>query len=93
VIAANVSVSFDSEFRLNTASFPPVFAGTLAENKLVGQYDPAYPPTGVNLHWWYPAWPAPPENSPDENITPGSYIRHVGEYNGAWADGPSVFVT
>jgi hypothetical protein len=57
-IASNGDVSFHTnDFRITTTNFPPVFAGTLADNKTNGHYDPVYPPGGVNLHWWYPEWP------------------------------------
>jgi hypothetical protein len=81
-IATNGSVTLNTEFRINTVSFPPVFAGTLTNNMEQGRYDPVYPPVGVNLHWWYPEWPDNPAD-----VTSFAYIGHVGEYNGAWAEG------
>ena len=87
-IATDGSVTFGTEFRITTTNFPPVFAGTDTNNAAQGHYDPAYPPNHVNLHWWYTDWPT---NS--FQVTAASYIGHVGEYNGAWADGPFVFMT
>jgi len=81
------SVALDPEFRINTVSFPPVFAGTLTNNIEQGHYDPVYPP-GVNLHWWYPEWPD------DEDILASPiYASHVGEYNGIASDGEYVWLT
>jgi hypothetical protein len=93
-IATDGSVSFGTEFRVTPENFPPVFAGTLAENTLDGHCDPVYPPGGVNLNWWYTEWPAPPQPPEiDENVTDDRYRAHVGEYNGAFAEGPYVYVT
>jgi hypothetical protein len=84
-IASDGSISFGDELQINTLSFPPVFAGTLTNNTIDGHYDPVYPPTGVNLHWWYPDWPADqPFLSP--------YASHVGEYNAAWASQSDIFM-
>jgi len=86
-IASDGSVSFGSDFRVSTLSFPPVFAGTLPDNAADGHYDPVYPPGGVNLHWWWTAWPAPAiPPDPEDNGTSNTYARHVGEYNTAWSD-------
>ena len=79
-IATNGDVAFGTEFRISITNFPPVFAGTLAENKIQGHYDPVYPPEGVNLQWHYPEWYDEPVATPD------NYAGHVGEYNGAWAE-------
>jgi hypothetical protein len=87
-IATDGTVSLGTEFRITSESFPPVFAGTLADNTAIGHYDPVYPPEAVNLHWWYPEWPSDPTE-----ITGPRYIGHVGEYNGAWAEGGHVYVT
>ena len=87
-IGTNGSVSFTNEFPITTASFPPVFAGTDTNNRADGHYDPVYPPTEVNLHWHYPEWPDDPVL-----LTQEAYIGHVGEYNGAWAEGEYVYVT
>ena len=56
-IAVDGSVTFGTEFRVTSANFPLVFAGTLQANQSKGQYDPVYPPGGVNLNWWYRDWP------------------------------------
>ena len=86
-IANDGTVTFDTECRISTESFPPVFAGTLAENTVTGYYDPVYPPAGVDLNWWYPEWP-------DNNFfTPNTYAGHVGEYNGVCADSSYVYFT
>ena len=94
-IAGDGSVDFgdaSTEFRISTVSFPPVFAGTRAVEEPIykenGYYDPAYPPGGVNLHWWYAEWPDDPSE-----ITTSAYSSHVGEYNGAWAEGAHVYLT
>ncbi|MBX3744752.1 MAG: hypothetical protein KF833_05535 [Verrucomicrobiae bacterium] len=87
-IASGGSVTFGTEFRITTQSFPPVFAGTLAANKTNGHYDPVYPPGGVNLHWHYPEW-----DDDVLTVTEPAYQGHVGEYNGAWADSSYVYVT
>lgn len=87
-IGADGSVTLGDEFRITTASFSPAFAGTLADNSIEGHYDPVYPPGGVNLHWWYTNWP------PDLEITTTPEVSgHVGEYNGAWAEGPYVYIS
>jgi len=91
-IATDGTVTFGTEFKLSTASFPPVFAGTLPDNTIQGHYDPVYPPYGVNLKWWYPEWPLVNEYG-DPVLTDPLYIGHVGEYNGAWAEGSYVYVT
>src|SRR5712692_6802154 len=88
-IATDGSVTLNTEFRITTTSFPPVFVGTLADNTIKGHYDPAYPPGGLNLHWWYTEWPAPPAT----DVTTPTYIDHVGEYNGAWSDASYVYMT
>jgi hypothetical protein len=87
-IASNGDVSFyTNDFRVTTTNFPPVFVGTDTNNLLQGHYDPVYPGP-VNLHWHYPEWPD------DPNVkTLDTYNNHVGEYDGAWADGPYVYVT
>jgi hypothetical protein len=94
-IASNGDVTLGTEFRITTTNFPPVFGGTLGDNKTDGHYDPVYPPVGVNLHWWYSDWPPPPPPpDPDPNITPvGAYEGHVGEYNGTWAEAQYVYMT
>ena len=93
-IASNGDVIFyTNDFRVTTTNFPPVFAGTLSGNTAIGQYDPVYPPAGVNLNWHYDsAWPAPPEVPPDSNVTGDAYIAHVGEYDGGWAEGEYVYM-
>jgi hypothetical protein len=85
-IASDRTVRFGTEFKITSASFPPVFAGTLPANRDNGHYHPVYPPFDVSLTWWYPEWPA-------EDTTFNSYRDHVGEYNGAWSDGAYVFTT
>ena len=93
-IATDGTVTFGTEFKITTASFPPVFAGTLTNNMEQGHYDPVYPPGLVNLSWHYEsAWPPPPEEPPDENVTIEAWKAHVGEYDGAWAEGAYVYVT
>ena len=87
-IATDGTVTFDTEFKFTTTSFPPVFAGTLPGNTANGHYDPVYPPENVNLHWWYPAWLEDPLQ-----VTSLAYRDHVGEYDGAWAEGQYVYVT
>lgn len=87
-IETNGTVNFGSEFIISTTNFPPVFAGTLAENRDPGHYDPVYPPQGVNLHWWYPEWPDDPSF-----FTFSNWAGHVGEYDGAFADSAFVYVT
>ena len=77
-IETDGSLTFGSEFRINTVSFTPVFAGTDTNNLIDGHYDPVYPPNGVDLHWWYPPWPI-------FQTVSAEYYHHVGEYNGAWA--------
>ncbi len=84
-IASNGSVALGTEFKTSTTSFPPVFAGTLAANESIGQYDPLYPPEDVDLHWHYPEWPA-------GELTLPTYVGHVGEYDAAWSEGGSVHV-
>lgn len=86
-IATNRSVSFGTEFIISTMNFPPVFAGTLTSNTNQGHYDPVYPPGGVNLHWWCLEWPDDPDS-----LTDNPWRGHVGEYNGAWADGSYAYV-
>jgi len=87
-IAADGTVTLGPEFRITTTSFPPVFAGTLADNRTNGHYDPVYPPGQLNLLWWYQEWPSDPSE-----VTDATYIGHVGEYNGAWAEGQYVYMT
>jgi hypothetical protein len=87
-ITSDGSVTFGTEFRVTTESFPPVFAGTLPDNAIVGHYDPVYPPAEVNLHWHYAEWPTDPTE-----VTDPVYARHVGEYNGVWAEGQYVYMT
>jgi hypothetical protein len=86
-IATDGAVAFaTNDFRITTTNFVPVFAGTLTSNTNQGHYDPVYPPGGVNLNWWYPQWPT--------NLnTFNTYISHVGEYNGAFADEQYVYLT
>lgn len=90
-VADDGSVQFETEFRLTTESFAMVFGGTLPDNRPDGHYDPVYPPGGVNLHWHYPQWPLPDDF--DDYLTADTYARHVGEYNGAFADEQYVYVT
>jgi hypothetical protein len=87
-ILANGEVAFSTnQLRITTTNFPPVFVGTLSSNTNIGHYDPVYPGR-VNLHWHYAEWPE------DPNVkTFDTYKDHVGEYEGAWADGQSVYVT
>jgi hypothetical protein len=97
-IGSNGTVTFESEFRISTVSFLPVFAGTQGEfepiYKQPGYYDPVYPPRGINLHWWYPDWPPlPPPPEFDENLTLPTYEPHVGEYNGIRATESLVYMT
>jgi hypothetical protein len=95
MIAGNGDVTFyTNDFRITTTNFPPVFAGTSQSNTNQGHYDPVYPPGSVNLNWHYvSAWPSPPENPPDPDVTAITYRDHVGEYDGAWADGQYVYMT
>ena len=91
-IAGNGDVTFSTnDFRISTTNFPPVFAGTDTNNLTDGHYDPVYPPGNVNLHWHYEDWP--PDDPPVFHRTAPSYIGHVGEYDGAWAEGQYVYVT
>jgi hypothetical protein len=69
-----------------------VFAGTLSANRDEGHYDPVYPPGLVNLTWWYPDWPEVDEFG-DPVVTFATYEGHVGEYNGAWADGGYAYLS
>lgn len=93
-IATNGGISFGSEFVITTTNSPPVFAGTLPDNMEIGRYDPVYQRADVNLHWHYAEWPEPPSPpQTDLNVTFSGYIRHVGEYNGAWAAGQHVYLT
>jgi len=93
-IGTNGDMAFDTEFRITTASFPSVFAGTLTNNTVAGHYDPIYPPGLQNLHWWYSDWPAPPPPpAQDGNLPAGSFKGHVGEYNGAWPDPQWVYMS
>ncbi len=83
-----------AEFRITSADFPPVFAGTLAENAVPGYFDPVYPPgypeAVISLHWHYgDQWPA---NDPTA-ITEPTWRGHVGGYNSAWATQEDVIVT
>jgi hypothetical protein len=87
-ISTGGTVTFGSEFRVTSTSFPPVFAGTLLENKNQSHYDPAYAPENVNLHWWYPDWP-----EDVLEVTEGPHRSHVGEYNGASGDSSCVYIT
>ena len=73
-IGTDSNVSFGTEFKITTANFPPVFAGTLEANEQIGHYDPVYPPGDVNLHWHYDEWP-----DLDLIRTNESYRGHVGE--------------
>ncbi len=53
-IASNGDVIFDpDDFRITTLNFPPVFAGTLPENRIIDHYDPVYPPELIDLYWHY----------------------------------------
>jgi len=91
-IASNGDVTFSpNDFRITTTNFPPVFAGTDTNNLTDGHYDPVYPPGNVNLHWHYQDWP--PDDPPFTFRTAGTYKDHVGEYDGAWAEGQYVYVT
>ncbi|MBI2946005.1 MAG: exo-alpha-sialidase [Verrucomicrobia bacterium] len=90
-IATDGTVTFGTEFKITITSFPPLFAGTLSDNKANGRYDPVYPPDNVNLHWWYPEWPEDTEL--DQYRTVNAWIGHVGEYNGAWSDGPYLYLS
>jgi len=92
-IATDGTVTLATEFKITTGSFPPVFAGTLTGSPYTdpGHYDPVYPPNAVNLHWWYPEWPI--DFSQGDPFTQDTYINHVGEYNGAWAEGQYVYMT
>ncbi len=96
-IASNGDVIFDpGDFRITTVNFPPVFAGTLPENQIIGHYDPVYPPEAVDLYWHYCnyGWQAPPPSGdPDICQTAPTYRDHVGEYNGAWAEAEFVYLT
>lgn len=86
-IATNGDVTFSTnDFCITTTNFPPVFAGRDTNNTAQGHYDPVYPPGDVNLNWWYPEWPT-------NRATPYTYKSHVGESNGAFADGQSVYST
>ena len=87
-IASNGDVSFHTnDFRITTASFPPVFVGTDTNNLAQGHYDPVYPGP-VNLHWHYTDWP-----TNTLIVASPTYLGHVGEYNGAWAEGQHVYMT
>jgi hypothetical protein len=96
-IETSGSVSLGDEFRITPVSFPHVFSGTDTNHFLPGWYDPTYPPddaeddplVGVNLHWWYPEWPADDPYA----LAYGTHRHHVGEYNGATVDGDSVLFT
>jgi hypothetical protein len=91
-IASNGDVTFyTNDFRITTTNFPPVFAGTSQVNTNQGYYDPVYPPEQVNLHWHYEDWP--PDDPPELFRTGPSYIGHVGEYEGVWAESESVYIT
>jgi hypothetical protein len=90
-IATSGIVTFGTEFKITTTNFPPVFAGKDPDNTADGHYDPVYPPAGINLHWHYEEWP--PADPPFYYTTDGSYSGHVGEYNGTFADGQSVYLT
>ena len=80
-----------TDFRITTESFPPVFAGTLEQNKQEGYY---YPPGGVDLHWWYDEWPAEDSQLPPEVYqTDPIYSAHVGDYNGALGAVHCVYCT
>jgi len=86
-IATDGTVTFGTEFKVTTTNFPPVFAGTLTNNLAVGQYEPVYPPGGVDLSWHYDsAWP-------QGERTEDAWKDHVGEYDGAWAESQYVYVT
>lgn len=60
-ISANGNITLNDEFRITPVNFPPVFSGTDTNNLIPGNYDPVYPPGGVNLLWWYPEWPNDPD--------------------------------
>jgi hypothetical protein len=84
-IAADGTVAFaTNDFRITTANFPPVFSGTLTSNTNQGHYDPVYPGR-VDLSWYYPTWPT-------NTLSADTYKAHVGEYNGAWAEGACVYL-
>jgi len=87
-IATNGDVVLGSEFKISTTSFPMVFAGTDTNSLVRGNYDPVYPPEGVNLHWNYPEWP-----TNNLIVTAVSYAPHVGEYNGVCAQDQYVYFT
>lgn len=92
-ISTNSDVSLGTEFTISTTDFPPVFAGTLTSNTNQGHYDPVYPPGGVNLNWWWdPDWPLTNKWGAPV-LTTDTYVHHVGEYNGAWADEQFVYLT
>ena len=95
-IATNGDVAFaTNDFRITTTNFPPVFVGTDTNNFPEGHYDPVYPPGGTNLNWWYTNWP--PDNLTNDPPliyhTQPTYVNHVGEYNGAFAQAQHVYLT
>jgi len=71
-----------SNFRITTASFPPVFTGTTMTDP--GEYDPIYPINGIDLT------PTIPDD--DGCYTTPTYIHHVGEYNAALSDATQVYL-
>jgi hypothetical protein len=85
-IETNGTVMLTNEFRISTTAFPMVFAGTRGQAETnylqAGYYDPVYAPRDLDLTWCYPEW---------DGLTFSTYERHVGEYNGAAADGNSVY--
>ncbi|MFM7101604.1 MAG: sialidase family protein, partial [Verrucomicrobiota bacterium] len=83
------SVTWGTEFKITTTSFPPVFAGYLPVNRDPGKYDPVYPPSDVNLNWHYPEWPLVDDLGLPV-VTSLAYTGHVGEYNFCIGDGPHV---
>jgi hypothetical protein len=94
-----VTLTNTSDLRISTTSFPMVFVGTRDEVEPLyrnpGYYDPVYPPGAVNLHWWYPEWEADTSGMGGIHHTgdPGTYEKHVGEYNGVFSDEDSVYLT
>lgn len=100
-IATNGNVTLGTEFRISTQSFPTVFAGSLIVNTNMGYYDPVWPPghsysnIWVNLNWWYPWFPTPPDDpewwQEADNATYDTYCHETGEHNGVYADIDRVY--
>ena len=82
-------------FGITTASFPPVYPGTLPANRDPGHYDPVWPPglpdASISLSWWYDWWPIefPPD---DDQLTVDTYARWMGEHNGAFGTATHAWV-